>query len=106
VDRHSAGRGAALAGGAEATPDGAVHREVQLGVVHHHDDVLAAHLQVAVLEGRGAGLGDHAPDARGAREGDHLHVLVVHEGGADLAPASGDHVDDAPGKTGFLEGLD
>src|SRR5712692_5289718 len=43
---------ATLAGGAEPAPDGAVHREIQVGIVHHDDDVLAAHLQTAVLEHR------------------------------------------------------
>src|SRR6185436_20094716 len=34
----------------EAAPDTAFHRQLQLRIVHHHDDVLAAHLEVHLLE--------------------------------------------------------
>src|SRR5882672_10949833 len=48
VNGDAASGGAALAGGAEAAPDGAVDGEVEIGVVHDYDDVLAAHLQAAM----------------------------------------------------------
>ena len=59
---HAAGRGAALAGGSEAAPDRAVDRKIEVGVVHHHDDVLAAHLEMDVLEGRRARFGHGLSD--------------------------------------------
>ena len=52
--------GAPLAGRAEAAPDRAVEHQIQVGVVHHDDGVLAAHLQRDALEVAAAGLGDEA----------------------------------------------
>ena len=43
MHRDAAGGGATLPGGSEAAPDGAVHGKVQVSVLHHQDDVLAAH---------------------------------------------------------------
>src|SRR5262249_13259444 len=106
VHGHAAGRRAALAARPEATPYRAIDREVEPRVVQHHDDVLAAHLEVAVLERGSARLGDLAADARGSRERHDPDVLVVHERRADLAAAARHHVDDAPRQPGFLEGLD
>src|SRR5215472_12978790 len=50
VHRDAARRGATLPRGAKPAPDGAVNGELQIRVVHHDDDVLAAHLQAAVFE--------------------------------------------------------
>ena len=50
VDDHAARRGAALAGGAERRPDDPVGGEVEVGVVHDDDRVLAAELEVDALE--------------------------------------------------------
>ena len=52
VHHDAARRRAALAGRAEAAPHAALHRELEVRVVHHHDDVLAAHLEVDLLERR------------------------------------------------------
>src|SRR3990172_6920537 len=83
-------------------PHAAIHREVQVGVVHHHDDVLAAHFEVHFLEVWRRTCRDHPSDRRGPGERDHTHVAVRHEGGADLLPAAGHEVD-APGRrTGLL----
>src|SRR3990172_7959865 len=68
VDDHAAGGGAALAAGAEGAPDGALDREVDVGVVEDDDGVLAAHLQVDALAGGAAVGGDLAPDLKGAGE--------------------------------------
>ncbi len=105
VHGDAARRRAALAGRAEAAPHGAVDREVEVGVVHHHDDVLAAHLEVAVLEARGAGLGDLAADLRRAGERDDADVRWFMSGAADLAAAARHHVDDAARQAGLLEDL-
>src|ERR1051326_3393858 len=45
VDDHPAGRGASLPARAEAAPHTAFHRELEVRVVHHDDDVLASHLE-------------------------------------------------------------
>src|ERR1700687_6021133 len=50
VHRDAAGRSAALACSSESAPDGTVHREIEVGVFHNDDDVLAAPLQAAMLE--------------------------------------------------------
>ena len=46
VDEEARGRRAALAGRAEGAPHRAVDRQIQVGVFHDEDRVLAAHLQV------------------------------------------------------------
>jgi hypothetical protein len=102
----AAGRGAALAGGAEAAPDGAVHREVELGVIHHEDDVLAAHLEVEVLEHRRAGLRDGAAHRRRARERHDADGVVAHERLPDGDAGAGDHVHDPRRQPRFLEGVE
>ena len=50
VRDHAARRGAALAGRAERRPEDPLDREVDVGVVHDDDRVLAAELEVDVLE--------------------------------------------------------
>ena len=52
VHDDAAGRRAALAGRAESAPQAAFDRQLELRVVHDHDDVLAAHLEVHLLERR------------------------------------------------------
>src|SRR6267154_823620 len=67
---------AALTGGAKAAPDGTVDGEVEIGVVHHEDDVLAAHLEAAMFEFGCAGFGDQATDSGGAGEADYRDIQV------------------------------
>ena len=87
---------AALARGAERRPDDPVDREVEVGVVHHDDRVLAAELEVDVLEVVGGRLRSTV-DAGLARAGerDHRDVGMPHEPVADRAAAAVDDVDDA-----------
>src|SRR5947207_2330726 len=42
--------GAALAARAEPAPEASFHRQLEVGVLHDHDDVLAAHLEMHLLE--------------------------------------------------------
>src|SRR5262249_57357813 len=56
VHRDAARGSASLSGGAKAAPNCAIHGELEVRVVHHDDDILAAHLQLTVLEAGGAGL--------------------------------------------------
>ena len=83
---HAARRGAALAGGAERRPEDPLDGEVEVGVVEDDDRVLAAELEVDVLEAVGRVLRDL--DARLARAGerDHGHVGVRDDRVADLSP--------------------
>ncbi len=85
-------RGAALAGGAEGAPERALDGQLDVGVVQHHDAVLAAELERHLLEHRAAGRGDAAAglgaageeDGRGARVADHrLTGLLVAEDDVD-----------------------
>src|SRR5712671_4525885 len=69
--------GAALAGGAEAAPDGAVDGEVEIGVVHHDDYVLAAHFETAMFEFGCAGFGNQATDSGGAGEADYWNIQML-----------------------------
>ena len=48
----AAGCRAALSRGAETAPQTSVDRQVEVRVLHDHDDVLAAHLEVHLLERR------------------------------------------------------
>ena len=63
VDDHDAERGAALARGAEAGEQRALDGEVEVGVVHHHERVLAAELEARALEVATAELADLEPTA-------------------------------------------
>ena len=64
VHRHAARRRAALPGGAESAPDRAIHRQIQIGIIHHDDDVFPAHFQAAMLEIRRARLRDNPAHRR------------------------------------------
>ena len=98
-------RRAALAGCAERRPDDAVDGEVEVGVVHDDDRVLAAELEVDVLETLGGRLEHlHAGLAR-ARERDHADVRVPDEPLADGSPTPVDDVDDAGRNTRLDEEL-
>ena len=93
-------------GRAERRPEDAVEREVEIGVVHDDDRVLAAELEVDVLEPLGGGLEHlHARLAR-AGERDDGDVRMPHEAVADRSPAAVDDVDDALRHAGLVEQLD
>ena len=106
MDDDAAGGRAALAGRAERRPDDAVHGEVEVGVVHDDDPVLAAQLEVDVLEPFGGGL-EHR-DARLARPGQRhdADVRMPHDPVPHLAAEPVHEVDDAVGHAGLDEQLD
>jgi hypothetical protein len=62
VDNHPGGCRAALAGGAEAAPQATFERQLQSRVIHHDDDVLAAHLEMHFLETRRGAQRDGSAD--------------------------------------------
>ena len=97
---------AALAGRPERGPHDAFDREVEIGVVHDDDRVLAAQLEVHVLECLRPGLEHlHARLAR-AGERDHADVGMAHHTIADAAPAAEDDVHHAVREAGLAEQLD
>src|SRR5919201_468834 len=94
VHDHAARGRTALAGGAERGPDDAVDREIEFGVVHDDDRVLAAEIEVDVLEVVGSGPSDG--DARLARagEGDDRNVRMLDQPLADVRAAAVNDVED------------
>ena len=106
VDDHAARGGAALAGRAERRPDDALDGEVEVGVVHHDDPVLAAELEVDVLELVGRVLRHQHAGLAGAGERDHRDVRMPDEPVARLLAEAVDEIDDARGEAGLLEQLD
>ncbi len=102
----AAGGGAALAGGAEGSPERAVEGEVEVGVVEDDHGVLAAHFKGAGLEVACGGLADDAADFRGAGEGDGADEGMLDEWGAGFRTKAGDDVDDSGRQAGVDEGLD
>ena len=106
VNDDAARRRAALAGRPEATPQAAFDGEVEIRIVHHHDDVLAAHLQVNLLERRRSFFGHRAPDVGRSGERDDPHVVVDEHRAANIATATRHQVDDASRETGLFENPD
>ncbi len=105
MDDHAARRRAALARGAERRPDDAVDGEVEVSVVHDDDRVLAAELEMDVLEAFGRRFQHlHARLAR-AGQRDDADVRVADEPLADRASATVDDVDDAGRHAGLGEEL-
>ena len=105
VHGDAAGGGAALAGGAEAAPDGAVDGEIEVGVVHDDDDVLAAHFQMALFERGRAGGADDAAHFGGAGEADEVDIGMLQERRAGVGPVAENDVHDAARQAGFVENL-
>ena len=104
VDDDAARRRAALAGGAERRPDDAVDGEVEVGVVHDDDRVLAAELEVDVLQTLGGRLEHLHAGLPRTRERDHADVRVPDEPLADGSPTAVDDVDDARRNARFDRG--
>ena len=106
VHDHAARGGAALARGAERRPDDPLDGEVEIGVVHDDDPVLAAELEMDVLEVVGGVLRhEHAGLAR-AGEGDDRDVRMAHEPVAGLLAVAVDEVDHPVRKPRLAEQLD
>ncbi len=73
-------RRAALAGGAEAAEQRPLHRQVQVGVGHDHQRVLAAQLQARRLQVAPAQLADACTHRARAGEADLVHQVAVQRG--------------------------
>src|SRR5882757_2871383 len=105
VDGDAAGGGATLTGGAETAPDGAVDGEVEVGVVHYDDDVLAAHFEAAMFEFGCAGFGDQATDSGGAGEADDWNIQMLGQRRAGVWSVAADEIYNAFRDSGFGENL-
>jgi hypothetical protein len=103
VDDHAARRSAALARGAERRPDDPLDGEVEIGVLHDEDRVLAAELEVDVLEPVRGRLRHGDAGLAGAGEGDDRDVGVAHEPLARLLAEAVHEVDDAVRQAGLAE---
>ena len=106
MDDHAARRGAALARCPERRPGDTLDGQIEVGVVHHDDPVLAAELEVDVLEIVGCGLRDEDARLARPRERDDGNVGVAHEAVAGLFAEAVDDVDDAGREARLGEELD
>ncbi len=106
LDDHAAGSGTALARGSERRPEDAFDGEVEIGVLQDDDPVLAAELEVDVLETIRRRLQDGDTGLARAGERDDRHVRMAHEALTDRAPAAVDDVDDALRDPGLVQQLD
>src|SRR5690606_7591784 len=106
VHQQPAGRGAALARGAEGAPQNGFRGQVQVGVVRDGNGVLAAHLpRLAVAQWRGLHRNGVAR-LLGAGELDDPYERVFHHRHARLLAGAQTHVDDARRQARFLHELD
>ena len=106
LDDHPARSGAALARGPERRPDDPLDGEVEIRVVEDDDRVLAAELEMDVLQALGGRLEDGDAGLARAGERDHAHIRVAHERLADLTSSAVDDVQDARGEPRLDEQLD
>ena len=106
MQQDAGGRRAALAGGAECTPERAFEGEIEIGVVHDDHGVLAAHFERYGLEGGGGALGDVGAHGGGAGEADGADIGMFDDGRACFGAEAGDDVDYARGQPGIDQGLD
>src|SRR5580658_3530101 len=102
---HAAGGRAALSGGAEAAPDRAFDGEVEIGIIHHDDDVFSAHFQMALLERRRAGHADDAAYFGGASKADQIDVGMIQDRAARLRAVAEYHVEYAGRQARLRENL-
>ena len=108
VDDHGAQRGAALARGAEAAEQRALDGEVEVGVGHDHERVLAAELQARRLQvapAQRADLGAHRARAGEADLVDQAAIERLLEAGEGLRAVGQHEVEDAVGQAGVQEEL-
>ena len=101
----AARRGAALSRSAKSAPDCPVKGKIEVRVVHHDDDVFAAHFQAAVLEIRGAGLRHKAADGTRTRETNDRHSFVLHQRRTGAWAVAAHQIDDTARHTRFGQDL-
>src|SRR5919205_346240 len=106
LDDHAARGRAALAGGAEGRPDDPVDGQVEIGVVEDDDRVLAAELEVDVLERVGRVPHHLDPGLARARERKRALAGVLGARVADRAAAAVEDVDDPRRQARLGEQLD
>ena len=88
----------------ECAVDGARDRALEIGVVEHHERVLAAHLELHARLALGRAFGDARADRLRAGEGNAVDALMVDDRAADVAFA--DHqVEHARRRAGLEQDL-
>ena len=102
-DDQARGRGAALPGLEEGAVERAAHRDVEIGVVQHHERVLAAHLELELGEARRAFLRDVPAGIDRAREAHGGDVRRLEDRLADHRAAAHHQVEHALGHARALE---
>ena len=107
VRDHAAGGGAALAGGAERAPEDAFDGQVEIGVVHDDDGVLAAHLERdALVQLRARRVATAMPvSVEPVNEISGTSGWLIDRV-ADFAAAADDEIDDAGRHAGLAQDLD
>ena len=106
VNRNAACRGATLAGGAKAAPHRAIHRQIKICVVHHDDDVFAAHFERHMLEVRRARFRNDSSHRRRTGKTQHGNFFVLRKWSARVGPVTAHEIDHAFWQTCFRQCLD
>ncbi len=91
----AAGGRAALTGGAKAAPQASIDGKLEIRVIHDHDDVLAAHLEMRLFEGRRRPLRHRPADLGRAGERHDANLIAHEESLADFRARSRDEIHDA-----------
>ncbi|NRP23209.1 hypothetical protein LPJGGPFB_06479 [Ensifer adhaerens] len=103
---HPRRRGAALAGGEEGGVDGSFDGDGKIGIVEHHEGVLAAHLQLVLAIVLDRGERDAFAGPGRAGKGDRLDVGAVEHRLTDDRALAHDQVQDALRQAGAHEDVD
>ena len=103
--QHARERGARLARVEVAAVDGAFHCRGQIGVVQDHRRALASELERDALHALGGELGDALAGARGAGEGNHVDLRVLHQRFAHRGSIAAHEVEDTGRQAGRFDHL-
>src|SRR5215207_9798069 len=87
--------GAALARGAEGTPEYAFDGEIEIGIVHDDHRVLAAHFQRDTLVRAGGARGDIDTGLSRSGEADNGYIGMIDDGITDVLTIAKHEIDDA-----------
>lgn len=102
ADDQPAAGGAALPGGIERSIERALHRLLQVGIIRHHQRILAAHFQLHLDATHCARLGQALACALGAGKAQRIDAGVQHGWPQNMATAH-HQVEHASRQTGTLQ---
>src|SRR5262249_30031849 len=103
---HAAGRGAALAGRAESSPENAFQSEIEIGIVKNDDGVFAAHFQRAGLKAARGGFSHNSAYFAGTGKGDSLDIRMFSDRCSGFWSKTSYHVDYALGQASVSKGFE